>query len=125
VLEADGGTRTASITGAHVALSLAAEKGAETGAFEPGAMRGSVAAVSVGVVDGRAVLDLDYAEDSAADVDMNVAMTGSGKFVELQGTGEGRPFDAGQLDAMLRLARRGIRKLLALQRQAIADGRNR
>ena len=122
VLEADGGTRTASITGAHVALALATARGIEAGAFRPGVLAGSVAAVSVGVVDGRCVLDLDYAEDAAADVDMNVAMTGGGKYAELQGTSEGRPFDAAQLDALLGLARRGIRKLLRYQRQAIDNG---
>ena len=122
VLDADGGTRTAAITGSHVAMSLAAAKGTATGAFKPRAIRGAVAGVSVGIVDGRALLDLDYAEDAAADVDMNVAMTGRGQFVELQGTGEQRPFDTEQLGEMLRLARRGIRKLLQAQRQALADG---
>ena len=125
VLEADGGTRTASVTGAYVALALAAARGAETGVMSPGAVTGAVAAVSVGIGVGRAVLDLDYAEDAAAEVDMNVAMTGGGKYVEVQGTSEGRPFDAAQLDAMLRLARHGIRALLRCQRQAIADGVNR
>ena len=122
VLEADGGTRTAGVTGAYVALSLAAARGAEKGLFQVGAVRGAVAAISVGIVDGRAAVDLDYHEDVAAEVDMNVAMTGGGKYVELQGTGEGRPFDADQLEAMLRLARRGIRQLLKIQRQAITDG---
>ena len=122
VLEADGGTRTAAITGSYVALALAAAKAAETGAFARDAVRGAVAAVSVGIVNARALLDLDYAEDSAADVDMNVAMTATGRFAEVQATAEAAAFDAAQLEAMLRLARRGIRKLLQVQRQAIADG---
>ncbi len=119
VLEADGGTRTAAITGAYVALSRAANSGARDGRLSKGVVRGAVAAISAGIVDGRAVLDLDYAEDSSAAVDMNIAMTSGGKFVEIQGTSEGQPFDDGQLSDMLRLARRGIRKLLAAQRQAI------
>ena len=122
VLDADGGTRTAAITGSHVALSLAVAKGLDRGTFQARVLRGAVAAISVGIVAGRAILDLDYAEDAAAEVDMNVAMTARGKFVELQGTGEGQPFDAEQLDQMLRLARRGIRKLLRAQRQALVDG---
>ena len=125
VLEADGGTRTASITGAQVALSLAVARGAEAGTFSPRALRSTVAAVSVGVVAGRAVLDLDYAEDSTAGVDMNVAMTRGGKFVELQGTGEGEAFDAEQLQQMLRLARGGIRQLHRAQRLAVAEGLRR
>jgi ribonuclease PH len=122
VLEADGGTRTAGVTGAYVALALAAGRKAKAGALRPGAVRGAVAAVSVGIVNGRAVLDLDYHEDSSAEVDMNVAMTAGGKFVEVQGSSEASPFDLSQLEAMLVLARRGIRKLLAAQRRAIADG---
>lgn len=121
VLDADGGTRTAAITGAYVALSLAAARGAESGLFLPGAVVGEVAAVSVGMVAGRAVLDLDYAEDAGADVDMNVAMTGKGKFIEVQGSSEGKPFNRTELDAMLRLARRGIRELVASQRRALED----
>ncbi len=121
VLQADGGTRTAAITGAYVALKLAVRKALDDGRVPADPVRGAVAAVSVGVVDGRAVLDLDYAEDSAAEVDMNVAMTGGGKYVEIQGTSEGEPFGTGQLETMLRLARRGIRKLLTAQKQALAD----
>ena len=119
VLEADGGTRTASVTGAYVALALAAGRREKAGQFARGALRGAVAGVSVGLVDGRAVLDLDYAEDSAAQVDMNVAMTAGGKYVEIQGTSERRPFGAAQLAAMLRLARKGVRQLIAAQRAAI------
>jgi ribonuclease PH len=122
VLEADGGTRTASITGAYVALALAVARREKAGQFAPRALRGAVAGVSVGLVDGRAVLDLDYAEDSAAQVDMNVAMTAGGKLVELQGTAEGRAFTTSELEKMLRLARRGIRQLFGAQRRAIAGG---
>ncbi len=125
VLEADGGTRTAAITGAYVALALAAERAAETGLCQAGALRGAVAAVSVGLLEGQPILDLDYLEDSAADVDMNVAMTGAGKFVEIQGSGEREAFDAEQLDKMLQLANRGIRKLLKLQKEALPGGKPR
>ena len=125
VLEADGGTRTAAITGAYVALVIAMNRAVEAGISRRGALRGSVAAVSVGIIDSRPVLDLDYLEDSAADVDMNVAMTSGGKFVEIQASGEGDTFDADQFDQMLRLARRGIRKLLRYQREAIARGDKR
>jgi len=120
VLEADGGTRTAAITGAYVALSLALDKAGRTGLCKPQALRGAIAAVSVGLVDGQALLDLDYLEDSAADVDMNVAMTRSGKFVEIQATSERQAFDSAQLQRMLRLARRGIRQLLDEQKNAFA-----
>jgi ribonuclease PH len=119
VLEADGGTRTASITGAWVALALACRRACEQGRCEKNALTGPVAAVSVGIVEGRAVLDLDYREDSTAEVDMNVAMTTGDKFVEVQGTAEGAAFDAGQLEQMLSLARRGVRKLIRAQRDAI------
>lgn len=119
VLDADGGTRTAAITGAQVALALAIARAAERGRCSKSALAGRVAAVSTGVVDGRAVLDLDYAEDSTAAVDMNVAMTAGGKFVELQGTGEGETFDDSQLAEMLRLAKRGIRKLHKHQKQVM------
>lgn len=120
VLEADGGTRTASVTGAYVAMARAAAAAAKKGLCKPGAVRGAVAAVSVGIVAGRCVLDLDYKEDSRADVDMNIAMTSGGKYVEVQGTGEGATFDADQLQQMLALGRRGIRKLLTVQRDAVA-----
>jgi len=122
VLEADGGTRTAAITGAYVALAGAIAKAIKTGACGRGALVGAVAAVSVGLVDGRCVLDLDYQEDAAAEVDMNVAMTAGGRYVEVQGSAERTSFDGRQLDRMLALARRGIRKLLALQRRALAGG---
>lgn len=123
VLEADGGTRTAAITGAYVALALAAVRTQAAGTCGDGAVEGAVAAVSVGLIQGRCVLDLDYAEDSVAEVDMNVAMTAGGRYVEVQGSAECAGFDGRQLDRMLALSRRGIRRLLALQRQAIAKGR--
>ena len=119
VLEADGGTRTASITGAYVALAMAVNKGIADGQFKRGVLSGQIAAVSVGIVDGQAMLDLCYVEDSAADVDMNVAMLSRGRFVEVQATGEDGWFDQSQLDAMLTLARRGIRQLLTAQKQAL------
>lgn len=125
VLEADGGTRTASITGAYVALALALAGGAERGLCARGALGGVVAAISVGIVDGQALLDLDYREDSLAEVDMNVAMTASGRIVELQGTGEGGSFSIDQLNELIRLARKGIGKLRKLQRQAINAGRRK
>ena len=116
VVEADGGTRTASITGAWAALDEAVGWGAAEGVCRPDALSGAVAAVSVGIVNGRALLDLDYAEDAAAEVDMNVAMTSGGKFVEIQGTSEGHPFGPDPLQEMLALARKGIRRLIRVQR---------
>jgi len=124
VLEADGGTRTAAITGAYVALARAVAAGADRDRCGARVLSSAVAAVSVGIVARTPVLDLDYHEDAAADVDMTVAMTGGGKFVELQGTAEGNAFSADQLEAMLALARRGIRKLMACQRDAISQGRS-
>jgi len=119
VLEADGGTRTASVTGALVALVDALGGIAERSAGAQTVLRDSVAAVSVGMVDGRPVLDLDYVEDSAASVDMNVVMTGQGQFVEVQGTGEEATFSEQELSAMLRLARRGVEELRDEQRKAL------
>ncbi|HET7344198.1 MAG TPA: ribonuclease PH [Methylomirabilota bacterium] len=117
VIQADGGTRTAAITGGFVALADALGK---VPAVNPAAvLRDCVAAISVGVVGGAALLDLDYVEDSSAEVDMNVVMTGRGEFVEVQGTAEQIPFDRGRLDALLGLAERGIRQLVALQRRAL------
>jgi ribonuclease PH len=121
VLQADGGTRTASITGAWVALALAASNGAGRGLFAPRAIGGPVAGVSAGVVAGRCVLDLDYAEDSAAEVDLNVAMLPGGQFVEVQGTGESAPFDADQLQAMLKMAHKGIKRLMTIQRRTVRE----
>jgi len=120
VLQADGGTRTAAVTGAWVAVHDAIEWLRARGAFEASPMTDSVAAVSVGLWRGQAVLDLDYAEDSDCDTDMNVVMTGSGGIVEVQGTAEGRPFSRAQVDALLDLAAAGIGRLGELQREAIA-----
>jgi ribonuclease PH len=117
VLQADGGTRTAAITGSFVALADAVGR---IPSVEPAAaLRDCVAAVSVGLVDGQAVLDLNYAEDSIADVDMNVVMTGSGEFVEVQGTAERSTFGHARLTEMIELAAAGIRRLVALQRRAL------
>jgi ribonuclease PH len=119
VLEADGGTRTLSITGGFLALVDALQAVAKDLPAGARPLRHSVAAVSVGLVDGTPLLDLCYEEDFAADVDMNVVMTGSGRFVELQGTGEEATFSEQELSAMLGLARGGIRDLTALQRKAL------
>ena len=119
VLEADGGTRTASITGAWVALRLAVDKLLAEGALKADPIRCGIAAVSVGVVAGRPVLDLCYAEDSTADVDMNVVMLSGGEFVEVQGTAEHQPFTAAQLSDMLALAKRGCASLMKAQRAAV------
>jgi ribonuclease PH len=116
VLQADGGTRTASITGAYVALAQALRASDE----RTSALVDSVAAVSVGLVDGVACLDLDYSEDSTAQVDMNVVMTGSGRLVEVQGTAEHGSFERSELDTLLDLATRGISDLASLQQQALA-----
>ena len=120
VLQADGGTRCASITGAMVALAdaVAGLKAKGLVAREP--LRDFVAAVSVGLVDGEPRLDLDYQEDSSGDTDMNVVMTGTGGFVEIQGTAEGEPFTRAQMDALLALASKGIGELVAKQREALA-----
>jgi ribonuclease PH len=122
VLQADGGTRTAAVTGAYVALADAIAWARRAGVVAPRAvvLRDSVAAVSVGIVDGRPVLDLPYAEDVAAETDMNVVVTGSGAFVEVQGTAEGAPFDRAELDALLDLAIAGTGRLAELQRAALA-----
>jgi ribonuclease PH len=120
VLEADGGTRTASITGGFIALvdALAAVR-CELSAAGRAALRDSVAAVSVGMVAGRPRLDLDYQQDLAATVDMNVVMTGGGQFVEIQGAGEEATFSEAELAMLLQLARRGIQELTAAQRKAL------
>jgi ribonuclease PH len=121
VLSADGGTRTASITGAYVALALALGKLHESGVVRTPVLTGMLAAVSVGVVDGKPVLDLDYVEDSAAEVDMNVARIDDGRYVEVQGTAESTPFTRETLSALLTLADRGIDRLHQVQRE-IASG---
>ena len=122
VLQADGGTRVASITGGYVALALAAARLAAAGDISDVAavLPEPVAAVSVGIVDGEPRLDLPYAEDSVAGVDMNVVMTESGRLIEVQGTAEHQTFSRAQLDALLDLAEQGIRQLCAAQRQAVA-----
>ncbi len=120
VLQADGGTRTAAITGACIALHDAIEHLLATGKLTQSPLRDHVAAISVGIVNGVPVLDLDYDEDSNCDTDMNVVMTGSGGIVEVQGTAEGTPFSRGELDALLKLAENGIARLIAMQREALA-----
>ncbi|HEX3434088.1 MAG TPA: ribonuclease PH [Solirubrobacteraceae bacterium] len=122
VLQADGGTRCASITGAYVALSLACERLRSEGLLERSPLTGSLAAVSCGMVDGRALLDLDYSEDSTAEVDANVVMTGDGGLVEVQATAERTPLSRAHLDELLALAAAGIEQLRAAQEQAIAAG---
>jgi ribonuclease PH len=119
VIQADGGTRTASITGAFVALALALGKLRDQGAISRLPITDFVAATSVGVVDGVPLLDLAYDEDSRAEVDMNVIKTGDGRFVEVQGTAEGAPFDRAALDALLELAGSGVSQLIALQREIV------
>jgi ribonuclease PH len=119
VLQADGGTRTAAITGGFVALSQACEQLVHRGLIDASPLHGQVAAVSVGIVDGKAVLDLDYAEDSQAETDMNVVMNNGGAFIEVQGTAEGHAFRRHELDAMLNLAAAGIAELFVLQSQAL------
>lgn len=118
VLQADGGTRTASITGAWIALADAVETLLEQGLIKKSPLKDSVAAISSGIVNGQPVLDLDYVEDSGAEVDMNFVMTGDGRFVEVQGTAEEEPFTADQLDALRELASHGCRELTALQLDA-------
>jgi ribonuclease PH len=121
VLQADGGTRTAAITGAYVALADAVDWMRGRALLTSGeVLRGSVAAVSVGVVDGEPLLDLCYEEDVRAETDMNVVMTGDGRFVEVQGTAEGEPFERRELDILLALAENGCAELTGLQRAALA-----
>ncbi len=122
VIQADGGTRTLAITGAFVALADAVGKLRERGDVSRQPIVTSVAAVSVGIVGGRPVLDLCYEEDAAAEVDMNVVMDGRGRIIEVQGTAERRPFERRELDRMMVLAARGIRKLIRLQRQTLRTG---
>jgi len=121
VIEADGGTRTAAITGAFICLSDALQYALNNGLIEKTPLRDYLAAVSVGVVRSEPMIDLCYAEDSAAEVDMNVVMTGSGKFVEVQGTAEGMPFTKECFDSLLKLAAEGIDKLVGIQRRLIEE----
>lgn len=120
VIQADGGTRCASITGAYVALALACRKLLKQGSIKTSPILSEVAAVSVGIIEGNSILDLAYAEDSNADVDMNIVCTGAGKFIELQGTAEREPFSREQMDEMLALAEVGINKLFEIQRNALS-----
>lgn len=120
VIQADGGTRCASITGAYVALALACRKLVKQGVIRTSPILSEVAAVSVGIIEGAPILDLAYTEDSNADVDMNVVCTGLGKFIELQGTAEKEPFSREQMDEMLILADIGVKKLFEIQRNALA-----
>jgi ribonuclease PH len=121
VLQADGGTRTASITGGFVALALALQRVRDNGALKNLPLSDYVAATSVGVVAGEPMLDLAYDEDSRADVDMNIVKTGDGRFIEVQGTAEGPPFEQSTLDSLMQLADGGIRELVALQRAIVGD----
>jgi ribonuclease PH len=121
VIQADGGTRTASITGGFVALVVALQQMRQKGMIRGIPVSDFVAATSVGVVGGTPMLDLAYEEDSKAEVDMNVVKTGDGRFIEVQGTAEGPPFERGALDSLLELADAGIRDLIALQRSIVGD----
>jgi len=121
VIQADGGTRTASITGAFVALHDAVNGLMQQGLVRENPLKDFVAAISVGIFEGTPVLDLDYIEDSACDTDMNVVMLGSGHFVEVQGTAEGHPFSREEMDALLELAKSGIAQLIEMQRTALAQ----
>src|SRR4051812_12076797 len=119
VIQADGGTRTASITGAYVALGLAVNRLVAAKTLKQSPLRDFVAATSVGIVDGHVMLDLPYEEDSRAEVDMNFVMTGAGKFVELQATAEKDPFDEEQLAKLMKFARKGCEELIAKQREVL------
>jgi ribonuclease PH len=121
VVQADGGTRTAAITGAYVALALAVRQLLKFGAIRTNPLRDHVAAVSVGISGGQPVIDLAYEEDSRADVDMNVVVTGSGRFVEVQATAEKTPFDESQLAVLLGMARVGAARMVAIQREALQE----
>ena len=121
VIQADGGTRTAGITGAFVALHDAVSGLMQQGLVQQNPLKDFVAAISVGIFEGVPVLDLDYVEDSACDTDMNVVMLGSGHFVEVQGTAEGHPFSRDEMDALLELAKSGIAQLIEMQRTALAQ----
>jgi ribonuclease PH len=121
VIQADGGTRTASITGAFVAMCLALKRLKKDKQIDVIPVKDFVAATSVGILDGKKILDLDYSEDSVAEVDMNIVKTGSGGFVEIQGTAEQEPFSDKDMDAMLSLAHKGIKELIALQKKTIGN----
>lgn len=125
VIQADGGTRTASITGAFVALVDAINKANAAKQFEKYPIRDYVAAISVGVVKGEDLLDLKYEEDSNAQVDMNIIMTDAGEFVEIQGTGEQKPFSRNDMDELLRLGEKGVRELIGLQKEVLGEDAKR
>jgi len=122
VIQADGGTRTASITGGYVALVDAVRHALAKGIIASDPRRHQVASVSVGIFDGQPVLDLDYAEDSRAETDMNIVMNEAGAYIELQGTAEGRPFQRQELEALLELGQHGVRQLLAVQQRVLEAG---
>jgi len=121
VIQADGGTRTASISGAYVALAIAMHRLQKTGRIKKTPLHGQVAAISVGIYRGKPVLDLDYAEDSEAETDMNIVMNDAARFIEVQGTAEGHAFTDDEFDAMIALARSGIRDIIVAQNEAIAS----
>jgi ribonuclease PH len=121
VLQADGGTRTASICGGYLALHDALSRAVQSGSLATHPLVDACAAVSVGIIDGTPMLDLPYVEDSTAEVDMNVVMTGAGRFVEVQGTAEGQAFSRGELDQLLALAEKGIGEIVSLQQEMTAD----
>lgn len=123
VLQADGGTRTTAISGAYIALMMAVENLTVRGALDQSPVHGQVAAVSVGIYKGRPVLDLDYAEDSAAETDMNVVMNDAGAFIEIQGTAEGHAFRRNELDALLDLAAQGVNSIMEVQTSSLAAWR--
>lgn len=122
VIQADGGTRTASITGGYVALALALRELVRQGEVPPVVLRAPVAAVSAGIVDGQSMLDLCYAEDSHAEVDFNIVMNENGEYIEVQGTAEGKPFSHARLEELLELAWFGIQRLFVVQKEAIEAG---
>jgi ribonuclease PH len=121
VLQADGGTRTASITGAYIAFALACQHLLRAGKITRSPIKSEVAAISVGILDGTPVLDLDYLEDSSADVDMNIICSGEGRFIEVQGTAEREPFTRAEMDNLLELAQLGIQSLVAIQRTVLEE----
>ncbi len=122
VIQADGGTRTASITGSYVALVDAVRYALEHGLIGENPVRDYLAAISVGIVNGETMVDLNYAEDSIAEVDMNIVMTGDGRFVEIQGTAELTPFTISQLEELIGLAEKGIKELIAVQKRVLEEG---
>jgi ribonuclease PH len=124
VLQADGGTRTAAITGAYVALALASRRLSKAGRIPKSLVANQVAAISVGIVDNLALLDLKYDEDSRAEVDMNVICTGDGRFIEVQGTAERQPYSREQMDRLLDLATKGIAHLVGIQRETLGRANN-